>query len=410
MSYKEFIRKSQFPLLLALGTYPLGACVAGYITPQLLPYMWMYSLGYAVFAVVSLLLPAKPRFVFGVLGATLLLLPGMTVLAKDTYGVPIAVGILYSALLFWSLLLPSWEAERELGGGWIGGGFVILLLGYFVATAEDRIAPAALGIKVALLVFVVLAMLSMNRGSLNLAAVGSRGFTASMQRKNLLLLAGMFGIALLVGLIPSLVGLVRIIVQWIAWLVAWLQKLLASDQVPETTAETTVEATVKPTMENWMDIVSEGKDQPDNYQKDSILMTAIVIIVLIPCLIVLMYKLGKLAVKGIRLLVQWIDHTANAQTADFVDEITDIREESEREILAEQKEDRKRNTVFGKLTPTQRIRRRYRRLQEKHPEWKRHQTARETLPEDAAKLYERARYSDHPITAGDADQFREKTK
>ena len=47
----------------------------------------------------------------------------------------------------------------------------------------------------------------------------------------------------------------------------------------------------------------------------------------------------------------------------------------------------------------------YARLLRKKPQWTSSSTARENLPENAAALYERARYSEHPISSEDADSF-----
>ena len=62
------------------------------------------------------------------------------------------------------------------------------------------------------------------------------------------------------------------------------------------------------------------------------------------------------------------------------------------------------------MEPGERIRYRYRLLSKKHPEWREHNTARENLPDSPAQLYERARYSDHPITPEEAEQFKNETK
>ena len=77
----------------------------------------------------------------------------------------------------------------------------------------------------------------------------------------------------------------------------------------------------------------------------------------------------------------------------------------------ERKQRRKALFVFEqRLTPTERIRYQYRRLSEKHKDWIAASTARENLPADAAAVYERARYSNHPISDEDAVQFKAKTR
>ena len=48
---------------------------------------------------------------------------------------------------------------------------------------------------------------------------------------------------------------------------------------------------------------------------------------------------------------------------------------------------------------------RYSILRGKHPEWEKSHTARETLNEPSAQLYEKARYSSHEITPQDSEAF-----
>jgi len=57
------------------------------------------------------------------------------------------------------------------------------------------------------------------------------------------------------------------------------------------------------------------------------------------------------------------------------------------------------------LSPREQIRTRYGLLRGKHPEWASSDTARETLSEASAKIYEKARYSSHEITSEDSEAF-----
>jgi len=98
-------------------------------------------------------------------------------------------------------------------------------------------------------------------------------------------------------------------------------------------------------------------------------------------------------------------------TAEYEDEITDTRDSviaDEEEII---KPKRRRRILSDRgLSNTEKIRHRYRQLQKKNPQWRKSSTARENLPEASAGIYERARYSPHPITAEDAEQFKTETK
>ena len=103
---------------------------------------------------------------------------------------------------------------------------------------------------------------------------------------------------------------------------------------------------------------------------------------------------------------------AAAATEDYDDEITDTREDGERGRNMPLQALRRRLALGDdrSLPPAERLRRRDARLRRKHADWQDSRTARETLPDDAARLYERARYSEHPVTGEDADQFARDTR
>lgn len=401
MNIREFMRKSQFPILLALGTYPLDAVALAFFAPKLLPYAWVMPAVYAVLAIIMLVLPAKPRILLSICGALLMILPCALFLTDLVRNITLTIAAAYAGMLFWSLFMPGWDSRTELSVGWLSLCLFAGLIGCFFAMLAVPLEPYAWGIRLSFLGFVLLAMLSLNRGSLNLAMRESRGFTASMLRKNLLLTVSMFAIALIIALIPALGELVRLCIIGILRLILALQNLGAEETTGDTTAPPA-------SVEDWQSAVLDGMEIQQTSAQTFAIMTALVLVVLIPGLIFLLYRLGKLMITGLHRLVQLFDKAAHTQQADFFDEITDTREDTHR--AAAGKKMRPRLVWPRSMTPTEQIRYRYRRLLARHPEWKRHDTARETLPEEAAKLYERARYSDHPITAADANRFQNETK
>lgn len=98
-----------------------------------------------------------------------------------------------------------------------------------------------------------------------------------------------------------------------------------------------------------------------------------------------------------------------AQSAgeDYVDELEDTREQGEERFAFAREWFRKRLSErdLKGLPPREQIRKRYGILRRRHPEWTDSQTARDTLSETPAILYERARYSSHEITEADAETF-----
>ena len=62
------------------------------------------------------------------------------------------------------------------------------------------------------------------------------------------------------------------------------------------------------------------------------------------------------------------------------------------------------------MPPALQIRYYYRRLLRKHAKWSDASTARENLPRDAAAIYEKARYSNEPLSQSEVADFKEGIK
>ena len=100
-----------------------------------------------------------------------------------------------------------------------------------------------------------------------------------------------------------------------------------------------------------------------------------------------------------------------AASEDYEDEITSTRDESDTEREGLLARLRRAAAIEEKgRTPTEQIRLRYQYLRRKHRDWSAAATARETLPEDAAALYERARYAGHALTEAEANSFKDATR
>ena len=133
-------------------------------------------------------------------------------------------------------------------------------------------------------------------------------------------------------------------------------------------------------------------------------------IVLIVGTLLLVRLLIRLLVRLARLLLDRLRQYASAVTEDYEDEITDTRqEEADRSLNLLRRRIQRTKQIFPD-TPAGEIRRGYARLLRAHSEWTAGSTARENLPGSAAALYERARYSAHPVTDQDADAFPRQTR
>lgn len=401
MKNREFFRKSQFPLMLALGTYPLAEILLAFRVPEWMSYGWMFPAAYAAMAIILLVLPAKLRIAFSICGAAFFLTPFHLFPAGEIRYTLMIIGGVYAAMLIWSLCIPAWDAYKEMSARWIGICLAIELLGCFFSVFSADFAQVAWSIRGSFLGFVLLTMLSMNRGSLNLAAGDNWNFAAPMRWKNRLLTVGMFAIALGFAAVPWIYDLLAAGARWIMQL--FDKPPVVSDPTMETTEF------IRATEENWQEIVLEGVATKRTSEQVLAIMAVIAVAAAVALVSVASHKLVNLLARLVRNLLMFVGQTSDDQQADFVDEITDTRAETRYERSG--KEKKRKQTLWRRgMTPAERLRYYYRRLRIKHPEWKDNKTARENLPEEIAELYERARYSDHPVTSGDAERFRNKTK
>lgn len=403
MNTKELLRKLQLVLLLSVGMFPVALCILGLLAPELAGYSWIFPVVYGALVAVSLFLPGKLRLLPGILGTLLMVIPSVLLPSRDSWFIAATTAVIYSALLIWSLRIPGWDSTEEMPMLW---GLVSLcahlaaqLLAFLQILQEYRVV-----LNITFFAFAGLAMLSMNRQSLNLASGGKRGFSSSMRRKNLLLTLSMFGIALLISLIPSVWGIIKLISEGISQIIQKLQELFKNDVV-ETIATEITEATEE-TYEYAFDGIEARDPNPTVYK----VMTVVVLAVVIPFGILILCKVWKLLSGMVSKIVNSVLSSASMDAEEYDDEITDTRTDMEAEKIRAVQTQKRSLPQRRKLPPREQIRYRYGQLAKKHPQWRGADTARDHLEEAAAELYEKARYSDHPITQQDAARFKSETK
>ena len=405
MNLKELFRKAQFYLILALGMYPVCACIVVFVAQEQLPYMWLFGAVFAALGCLCLVIPQKLRLVLGIAGCLVFLLPPAVFLQGNARNITLLFGAGYSALFLWSLQIAGWNPDHELAPGWLGSCFTLLLIGCLLSYYEPRLASVSLWLRISLFVFVFFAMHSLNRGSLFLASGGKGSISGRMRRKNTLLILAMFGLAALVALIPSMVNLFKTLVAWIGNLLEQVAALFPEKTRVEETAPSSSEPIGTG---EGMDVLKEQAPSYHTSATTYVIMAVIAIGVMTPVAGYALYKLGVALWKAAKMLVQKLLDGASTVAEAFEDEVTDTREENaERSLEIAEKQ---KQTVFMRFTPAEKIRHRYRNLQAKNPKWLQSSTARENLPEEAAALYEKARYSSHPVTEQDAENFKSKTR
>jgi len=248
--------------------------------------------------------------------------------------------------------------------------------------------------------FSLLTMLSMNRKSLTAASGKRQSVPDSMRRRNGLLTVALFVLAVLTSLLPSAFsGLSDAMGNAIAWLYRVIVALIP-DAPNESEFEKDIPATIPP----------EGMGQGGGAMVMDPVMEKIAAfvgaLISIAFVLFLLWRIYRILRGKLRELVSSLGKFASSVSEDYVDEITDTREDGTAEKLQRRRRTPKLSAREERsLPPGERIRYRYRRLLGKHPEWDPGATAREKLPGELAKVYERARYSGDTMTEEEAALF-----
>lgn len=397
---REFFRKIQLFLMLALGTYPVFALICVFYAPQMLDYVWRFSATFAAAGCLLLLLPKVLRYVVWVLGCCAFIVPVYMYVNADVQSTMLFFGFCHCGLLLWNLQIRTWDQGQELSGGWMSLWLLILVLGYIVSYLEPLFAPAAMIVRVGLFVYVFLGMCSLNRSSLYLASGGKNCITARMRRNNLLLVLGMFGLAGLTALLNPKTRILEAILAFIKRLRGKMAVAVEeTTSVAETIATTVATETTAAAEGSATGLAGDMGAMVIREKPPGVLVWFYILVVVIGIFFVLVVLFAKRVNKS--------EKDKKRIKLGVEDEITSIRK-GDRESSRIKQE--KKEQVPGWLSPTKRIRRRYKALADKNPQWGKSSTARENLREEAAQIYEKTRYSSHAVTKQDAEDFKNKTK
>lgn len=404
---KEFLRKCQFPLAAALAVAPVPQLVYVAAAPVLVPLFWVLPMAYFLLALLSFRIPGKYRVLYGI-GASILiggigacamfacpnLFPGLLLLIP-----PIA----YIAVMMVNLPMAGWGTDKELPPFWLYCGFATHMTTYVVkfllnaawSVDWDAINPC---LSITFFGTAILVMLSLTRVNLNNSANGRQKPSAFMQQKNIILTVIFFTLAMLISLIPSIY---EVIDAFIDWLVKTIKDLIENMRIEDVINDMGGSGQA-PTPEN-----NDGAGGADWLTS---LLNALFLIcgalIMIFCLRAIIPPIVKKIRAFLQQLRKGFTSYVSAATEDYIDEVTDLQPAAN----SKPKGPRLTAAEERSLPPAERIRYRYRRLRARHPEWENGATARQNLPSKAAPYYEKARYSTHPITEEDANNFKANTK
>lgn len=404
---KDYLHLVQFPLIIAFGLTPMPMILFTYFTPELQEFAWLLPVSYFMLTVVSFFLPGKLRLPYGVVAALGLLLPWCIWTTGESLILALLASGVFAFLLLWSVRIAAWNSDSELHSAWIGVSLGVQILAQIIFSLDLQsfqhpLGPVEPWFYLSFWGTVILCALCMNRKSMNAVTTQQSAVTKAMRRKNVVLVFLLIGLAVLFSLLPSAFGFVATVVKWVWNLIASLEKLKPLETPGPVTRPTETEPEGMPDLELNVGVHTDVLNAL--FQ----IIFAIIMLVGTPLVLIIFWKRIKGALQ--RLWRSMVSLAAAGMT-DYEDEITDTRDS----VIADQAEVvsvKRRKLIFSdrSMSNAEKIRYRYRQLQGKNPQWHKGTTARENLPEEPAVLYERARYSSHPVTAEDANRFKTETK
>lgn len=394
--------RCQLPLMLSCGLLPIPillCCFWG--RGDILPWL-IAPVAYLVLACVCMLLPGKWRLAAAIPGIAAMFAGSFYALGPETEVIRVLIPAMYTVLLLFSLPMAGWERGRE-------PPVVIpsicicahLLAQFLLFVKPSKIASVPALLMGSFVIFLLLFMLSLNRQSMANAMPDSHTVPVSIRRRNRLLTWILLGIVLLISLIPVLATIVKQVMEWLKQtviaIVNWLLSLLATKESSGMGGG------------GAEDMLSGlGSEETSAFAKllEKIFIVIAAVGIALIALWVIRFLWRKL-MQLMRYLYGQLRHYASSAAEDYVDEIEDTREQGEEHFGLAQKILRRRNAKrnLKDLPPREQIRVRYSILRGRHPEWEKSHTARETLNETSAQLYEKARYSSHEITQQDSESF-----
>lgn len=406
LNFKDFTRKCQFPLMLAAGCMPVLLLIIAHNRPDALGMTFALAGIYTVMTWVSMAVPGKIRILTGALLAAGLLATGSALLPVGEVWQMWLIPAAFAALLMGGLQMGAWPAGRELHPMAGALGLIAHLIAQMLVNADKMqkapvyasIAPA---LSASFLVFAALALLALNRISLNSAVNGKQAVPTSMRRKNKLMTAGVMALTLLIAGLPAVIRAIEKAWEWVVTAILLLIHFLLS-MFPESGGSGQQGGGI-----DFSGLAGETRERGLLAKIMEIVMLALAVILI---LVALFFAL-RVIWRKLKILMKYLWKRLNAymvaSSEDYVDEVADTRDgaQVERALGRFRRRMQRKRVDESTLSPKERIRYRYLMHWMKHPEWTPERTARENLSEGAAQLYERARYSSHEVTGRDADAF-----
>ncbi len=409
LNTSDFLRKAQHPLLLGLGSLPLSMLLTLSFAPETFRFAWCFPAAYVLLSWACLVIPGRKRVAAGVISAILLVALCVVLLPlTKSFGL-ILMPLMYVVLMFLTLPIGGWPYNQELQMGWHVGGAVTHVLLQMLVNGSQLMqngiyTPAQTPLLCSFLAYAALVLLALNRASLDSASQSRRKVPLLMKRQNILFTMVLLVVGVLLAAIPAIGAALDTVWDFILRGIALVVEFLAM---------------FMPTSSGGgggagggMEDMGFGEAAPPSdlallLEKILTVLTVLIVVIALALLLRILWKKLK---AGLKLLWARMMQYGSVASEDYEDEITSTRDEegTEREGLLSRL--RRMNVGDEKGgTPTERVRMRYKKLKRRN-EWSAASTARETLPDEAAALYERARYGGETLTEEEAGRFREGTR
>ena len=394
--------------LLYLAALPLFLLPAAALVPDLVWLCALLPVPALALAGAAGLLPARRRTI-GLLLAVLIAAAGCALLFLPAR--PLAMLLFLPCLLLMLLFLPAMARpmHQEWSASQLGIGVLVYIAAQFI-----KILPLFTGVAAALtwgfVVYLIACLFAFNR----LVVMGTGSSAAKpLLRKNRRLLAAVCLLALLLANLNAVAAAIRAAVQWIITAVMRVLEWAAALFITEQTAGDSGGASLGG--------LAEASEPSLFAQIMKIAMTVIGALIVAVLLWFLLKRLMRVLKSAFHTIIERLQAYRQKISADYDDQSESLLDWEEMKETAAVRINRLKRrylpTPWEKLSPAQRVRRVYALLLRRQKEPDPARTARETLssgilnlqPDDAAALaalYDRARYSAHPISAQDADELR----
>ena len=409
LNTSDFLRKAQHPLLLGVCSFPVSRLRTLSFAPDKFQYAWCFPAAYVLLSWACLVIPGKKRVAAGVISAILLVALCILLLPMTKSFGLILMPLMYVVLMFVTLPIGGWPYNQELQMGWHVGGAVTHVLLQMLVNGSQLMqngvyTPAETPVLCSFLAYAVLVLLALNRASLDSASQSRRKVPLLMKRQNILFTMVLLVIGVLLAAIPAIGAALDTVWDFILRGIALVMEFLALFMPASSGGGGGAGG--------GMGDMGFGEAAPPSdlallLEK---ILTVVTVLIVVIALALLLRVLWKKLKAGLKLLWARMMQYGSAASEDYEDEITSTRDEegTEREGLLSRL--RRMNVGDEKGgTPTERVRMRYKKLKRRN-EWSAASTARETLPDEAAALYERARYGGETLTEEEAGRFREGTR